>query len=65
MHVDLSKIQIIQDWIAPMTMKEIHNFLGLSNSYHRFMLGFSHITWSFSQVTKGGEKVKFFWSNAQ
>ena len=29
------------------------------------MLGFSHITWSLSQVTKGGAKVKFCWSESQ
>ena len=29
------------------------------------MLGFSHITWPLSQVTKGGEKAKFFWSESQ
>ena len=26
------------------------------------MLGFSHITWPLSQVTKGGAREKFFWS---
>jgi hypothetical protein len=29
------------------------------------MLGFSHITWPLSQVTKGGAKEKFFWSESQ
>ena len=29
------------------------------------MLGFSHITWPLSQVTKGGAKAKFFWSETQ
>ena len=26
-----------------------------------FVLGFSHITWPLSQVTKGGAREKFFW----
>ena len=29
------------------------------------MLGFSHITYPLSQVTKGGVKSKFFWSESQ
>ena len=29
------------------------------------MLGFSHITWPLSQVTKGGEKAKLFWYKSQ
>jgi hypothetical protein len=29
------------------------------------VLGFSHITWPLSQVTKGGAKEKFFWSESQ
>jgi len=29
------------------------------------VLGFSHSTWLLSQVTKGGAKEKFFWSESQ
>ena len=29
------------------------------------MLGFSHITWPLSQVTKGRVRVKFFWFKSQ
>jgi hypothetical protein len=39
--------------------------LGLANFYRRFVLGFSHITWPLSQVTKGGVKEKLFWSKSQ
>jgi hypothetical protein len=65
MHVDPTKIQVIRDWPTPTTFIELHNFLGLANFYHRFVLGFPHITWPSSQVTKGGAKVKFFWSESQ
>jgi hypothetical protein len=64
-HMDPAKIQVIRDWPAPTTLTELHNFLGLANFYHRFVLGFSHITWSMSQVTKGGEKEKLFWFESQ
>eukprot|EP00253_Pinus_taeda_P003532 PITA_03532 len=64
-HVDPSKIQVIRGWPSQTTLTELHNFLGLSNFYCRFELGFSHITWPLSQVTKGEVKVKFFWSESQ
>jgi hypothetical protein len=64
-HVDPSIIQVIRDWPAPITLIELHNFLGLANFYRRFVLGLSHITWPLSQVTKGGEKEKLFWYESQ
>ena len=39
--------------------------MGLANFYRRFVLGFSHITWPLSQVTKAGAKEKLFWSESQ
>ena len=65
MHVDPAKIQVIWDWPSPTTLTELRSFLGLANFYCRFVLGFSHITWPLSQVTKGGSKAKFFWSKSQ
>jgi hypothetical protein len=64
-HVDPAKIQVIRDWLSPTTLTELCIFLGLANFYHRFVLGFSHITWPLSQVTKGGAKAKLFWSESQ
>jgi hypothetical protein len=46
-------------------MTKLHSFLGLTNFYHRFMLGFSHIAWALSQVTKSGLKAKFIWVASQ
>ena len=62
-HVDQTKIQVIRDWPALTTLAELCSFLGIANFYRRFVLGFSHITWPLSQVTKGGEKTKLFWSD--
>jgi hypothetical protein len=42
-------------------LPELCSFLGLAKFYRRFVLGFSHITWALSQVTKGGVKAKFLW----
>eukprot|EP00253_Pinus_taeda_P024776 PITA_24776 len=64
-HVDPAKIQVIRDWPSPTTLTELHNFLGLTNFYCKFLLEFSRITWPLCQVTKGGVKAKFFWSGSQ
>jgi hypothetical protein len=64
-HVDLAQIQVIHDSPVLMTLTDLCSFLGLANFYCRFMLGFSHVAWSLSQVTKGGDKAKFFWSKSQ
>jgi hypothetical protein len=60
-NVDLAKIQVICDWLAPTTLTELWSFLGLANFYRRFMLGFSHIAWALNQVTKGVGRAKFVW----
>eukprot|EP00253_Pinus_taeda_P009511 PITA_09511 len=49
---------------APTTFMRLI-FMGLANFYYRFVLGFSHITWPLSQVTKGGTKEKLFWFESQ
>jgi len=64
-HVDPAKIQVIWDWPSPTTLTELYSFLVLANFYGMFVLGFSHITWPLSQVTKGGAKEKFFWFESQ
>jgi hypothetical protein len=38
-HVDLSKIQVIRDWLVPTTLAELRIFLGLANFYRGFLLG--------------------------
>jgi hypothetical protein len=40
-------------------LAQLQSFLGLVNLYRRFMLGFSHIAWDLSQVTRGGGKEIF------
>jgi hypothetical protein len=62
--VDPTKIQVICDSPAT-TLIELHSFLGLANFYHRFMLGFSHITWALIQINMDGGKEKFAWGQSQ
>jgi hypothetical protein len=65
MHVDPAKIQFIHDWPSPTTLTDLWSFLGLANFYRRFMLGFSHIAWALSQITRGCGKEKFVWGMSQ
>jgi hypothetical protein len=60
-HVDLVKIQVIHDWPSSTTLTELQSFLGLTNFYRWFMLGFSHISWALSQVKEGGGREHFSW----
>jgi hypothetical protein len=60
-HVDPAKIQVICDWPALTTLTELQIFLGQAHFYRRFILGFSHIAWALSQVTKGGGRDNFMW----
>ena len=64
-HVDPTKIHVIRDWLASTTLTKLWRFLGLANFYRKFMLGFSHIAWDLSQVTKGGGKEKFMCGRSQ
>jgi hypothetical protein len=60
-HVDPTKNQVIRDYPSSTTLIELQSFLGLANFYRRFVLGFSHIPWALSQVTKVGVRENFAW----
>jgi hypothetical protein len=64
-HVDPTNIQVIYDWPAPTTLTELQSFLDLANFYLRLVLGFSHIAWAISQVTRGGGKETIVWGMSQ
>jgi hypothetical protein len=53
-HVDPAKIHVIRDWLAQTTLTKLRSFLGLSNFYRRFVLGFFHIAWALIQITRCG-----------
>nr|GEU65511.1 putative reverse transcriptase domain-containing protein [Tanacetum cinerariifolium] len=62
-HMDLGKIESINDWASPKTPTEIRQFLGLAGYYQRFIEGFSKITKSMTKLTQKG--VKFGWSEKE
>ncbi|GKD06352.1 hypothetical protein Tco_1181326, partial [Tanacetum coccineum] len=62
-HMGLAKIESIKDWTSPKSPTKIHQFLGLSGYYRRFIEGFSKIVKPMTKLTK--KKVKFEWGDKQ
>src|SRR6266850_668260 len=53
------KVQIIQDWPEPRTIKDVHSFLCFANFYHRFIYGYSEITVPLTRLTRKGTTWHF------
>jgi hypothetical protein len=57
--VDLSKVQDVLGWNAPMSVGDIQSFLGLTGYYWRFIEGFSKITKPMTKLLKKDKKFKW------
>ncbi|WMV37254.1 hypothetical protein MTR67_030639 [Solanum verrucosum] len=40
-RMDPKKVQVIVDWKAPRSMKDLRSFIGLANYYRKFIAGYS------------------------
>jgi hypothetical protein len=60
-HVDPANIEEIKNWEAPKSPIEVHQFLGLSGYYRRFIENFSKIAQSLTVHTHKG--IKFVWED--
>ncbi|XP_073121761.1 uncharacterized mitochondrial protein AtMg00860-like [Henckelia pumila] len=60
-EVDLSKLEEIQNWVAPKNAMEIRSFLGLAGYYRRFIQDFFKISLPLTSLTQ--KDVKFEWSD--
>ena len=58
--MDPGKLKGIQDWLAPMTVKQVQGFLGFGNFYQRFIQGFSEIAQPLNKLLK--KDRKFVWT---
>jgi hypothetical protein len=56
------KVQSIQDWVAPRSVKNVQQFLGFANFYRRFIDGFSKVARPLTELTKKDAKAAFNWS---
>ena len=48
-EVDISKIQVMVDWLKPMIVKDVHDFLGLVGYYRKFNSDFGNIATPLTQ----------------
>jgi RNase H-like domain found in reverse transcriptase len=62
LSMDPAKIQAIEDWLIPRTVKEVQSFLGFANFYRRFIRNFASISKPLTTLTK--KTVDFAWSSA-
>ncbi|KAJ1114308.1 hypothetical protein NDU88_002547 [Pleurodeles waltl] len=54
------KIQAVQEWPVPTSVRDVQCFLGFSNYYRRFIFHFSHIVSPITRLLRKG--VSFVWS---
>ena len=59
---DPSKVEVVENFSTPASLKELKSFLGLAHYYRRFIKGFSEIASPLNALTKKG--VKFYWSES-
>ncbi|CAJ0968468.1 unnamed protein product [Ranitomeya imitator] len=62
-EMDPVKVQAIQDWIQPTSLKSLQKFLGFANFYRRFICNFSSIAKPLTDLTKKGADL-VNWSSA-
>jgi hypothetical protein len=60
--VDPSKVKEVLDWKPPTTVSKVRSFLGLAGYYRRFILNFSKIMRSVTELLK--KENKYVWSDA-
>ena len=56
-EMDPKKVDTIQKWEAPSTVKEVQAFLGFANFYRRFILNFSKKVKPLNKLTKGTQYI--------
>jgi hypothetical protein len=60
--VDPSKVQDVLDWKSTTSIHQVRSFLGFTGYYRRFILNFSKIAKSITELLKNGNK--YVWSDA-
>ena len=61
-HMDESKVKVIQDWPVPRRVKDVQSFLGFANFYHQFIVNFLDMTVSLTCLTR--KNMPWNWTNA-
>jgi RNase H-like domain found in reverse transcriptase/Reverse transcriptase (RNA-dependent DNA polymerase)/Integrase zinc binding domain/Chromo (CHRromatin Organisation MOdifier) domain/Aspartyl protease len=61
--MDPKKVEAVQTWPQPKTVKELQSFLGFANFYRRFIEGYSKTTAPLTELTK--KEGTFTWGMTQ
>ena len=61
MAVNDRKVQAVQDWPAPVTVKQVKQFLGLANYFRKFIPGYSVVSAPLTDLTR--DNVPYVWSD--
>ena len=59
-RIDPKKIQAMQDWPQPKTLKSLRGFFGLTSYYHKFFCNYGHIARPLTNLLK---KKSFLWTD--
>ncbi|CAM4583696.1 unnamed protein product [Caretta caretta] len=57
-----AKVEVIRDWPAPHTKKQVQAFIGLAGYYRRFVPRFSAIATPITKLCKKGKPDKVVWT---
>ena len=58
---DPKKVEVIENWPVPKTVKDVRSFLGFCKYYRRFVKDFAGIASPLSSLTK--KEVPFIWND--
>ena len=62
LSMNSKKVEDIQAWNTPQSVKEVQSFMGCANFYRRFIEGFSKIAKALTDLTK--KSVQWYWTAA-
>ncbi|CAM5177472.1 unnamed protein product [Eretmochelys imbricata] len=57
-----AKVEVIRDWPAPHTKKQVQGFIGMAGYYRRFVSRFSAIAAPITELCKKGKPDKVVWT---
>ena len=58
-EMDKKKLEVIEKWKPPMTVKGVRSFMGFANFYRKFIPNFSNIVTPLNLLTRNGEPWKW------
>jgi hypothetical protein len=58
--VDPDRVRDVLDWKLPMSVHQVHSFLGLAGYYQKFIPNFSKIAKPITELLKKG--TKYVWN---